>query len=255
MTSQELYEIVRKEIDARASTDPAFRYHQQQIARGNGDFTNSAKCSQILADVLGEKLAKHILDLPPDSGRSEVCQRLLKDHFDEISRNFEQVQRSQDQKNGIGLGTVKPPFPAERARQAGHSLDDPTVSDETIQRRCKGAVTNVAKSMHDNLVKENAKVRNDLGLKPTIQRFGTAPCAWCADVAGKYRFGEQPDDIFRRHDNCNCTIIYDTQVLRGAKTESGGRSKTWTEVNPSEIEENAFNPTVFTQEQAKSRSE
>lgn len=251
MTSQELYEIVRREIDIRASLDPAFRFSQQQLDKGNGDFTNSDQCSQILSTILGKELAKHILEIGVGEGRSEVCQQLLKDHFDKVSRNFERAQSIQDRGKGIDLGTVTPEFPAERAKQVGDSLDDTTVSDETIQRRCQGAVTNVAKSMHDSFVKENARVRNDLGLKPIIQRFGTAPCAWCADVAGKYRYGEQPDDIFRRHDNCNCTIIYDTQVLRGAKTESGGRSKTWTEIDPKEIEDNAFNPTTFTQEQAR----
>lgn len=251
MTSQELYEIVRKEIDVRASLDPAFRYAQQKLDKGNGDFTNSDECSKVLSTILGEELAKHILELGVGEGRSEVCQQLLKDHFDKVSRNFERAQSTVDRGKGIDLGTVTPEFPAERAKEVGHSLDDPTVSDEKIQRRCQGAVTNVAKSMHDSFVKENARVRNDLGLKPIIERFGSMPCKWCADVAGKYRFGEQPDDIFRRHDNCNCTIIYDTQVLRGKKDENGKRTRTWEEINPKEIEENAFNPTIFTQEQAR----
>lgn len=251
MTSQELYEIVRKEIDVRASLDPAFRKPQKELDIGNGDFTDSAQCSQILSTILGKELAKHILEIGIGEGRSEVCQQLLKDHFDKVSRNFGRAQGNQDRGKGIDLGTVTPEFPAERAKQVSDSLDDPTVSDSTIQRRCQGAVTNVAKSMHDDFVKENARVRNDLGLKPIIERFGSMPCKWCADVAGKYRFGEQPDDIFRRHDNCNCTIIYDTQVLRGKKDENGKRTRTWEEINPKEIEENAFNPTTFTQEQAR----
>lgn len=251
MTSQELYEIVRREIDVRASTDPTFRQAQLGIDEGNGDFTDSAQCSRLLSKFLGEELAKRILELPANEGRSEVCQRLLNDHFDELSQRFNRVQSRLDREKGINLGTVTPEFPAERAKEVGNSLDDTTVPDETIQRRCKGAVSNVANSMHDSFIKENAKVRNDLGLKPIIQRFGAQCCDWCATVTGKYRFGEQPADIFRRHDNCNCVIIYDTQVLRGKKDENGKRTRTWEEINPKEIEENAFNPTTFTQEQAQ----
>ena len=251
MTEQELYQIVRREIDARASTDPVFRQHQKNIDMEKGNFTDSAQCSRILAETLGENLANHILELPPNEGRSEVCQRLLKDHFDEISRNFEQVQSNLDREKGIQLQTQFPEFPAERAKTVGDSLKDTTVSNETIQRRCRNAVSNVANSMHDNLIKENAKIRHDLGLKPIIQRFGSGCCKWCAEISGKYRFGEQPDDIFRRHDNCTCIIIYDTQVLRGAKTENGGRSKTWTEVSPEEVIAEGFTPTAFTQEEAR----
>ena len=61
-------------------------------------------------------------------------------------------------------------------------------------------------------------------------RIGTKCCDWCTEVAGKYRFGEQPDGIFRRHDNCDCTIIYDGQVLRGKQNADGSRYKTWEEL-------------------------
>lgn len=33
-----------------------------------------------------------------------------------------------------------------------------------------------------------------------------------------------------RHDNCDCTIIYDGQVLRGKQNADGSRSKTWEEL-------------------------
>ena len=107
----------------------------------------------------------------------------------------------------------------------------------------------VSKSFHDDYIKTNAKLRAQLGLKPTITRYGTGCCAWCSAVAGKYRFGEQPDDIFRRHDNCDCVIIYDNQVLRGKQTEDGGRSKTWEEVDPRSLEAEPL--TINSPERAK----
>ena len=132
-------------------------------------------------------------------------------------------------------------------------LIDPTVKSETIRRRAKAPVVNTAMSMHDDYIRVNAKLRNDLGLKPIIQRFGTGCCSWCSAVAGKWRFGEQPDDVFRRHDNCDCVIIYDTQVLRGVKTQDGGRSKTWTEVDPSDLQTDP--PKVFSQAEAEQLQE
>ncbi len=43
-------------------------------------------------------------------------------------------------------------------------------------------------------------------------------------------YDEMPGDMFRRHDNCDCTIIYDGQVLRGKQNADGSRSKTWEEL-------------------------
>ena len=60
--------------------------------------------------------------------------------------------------------------------------------------------------------------------------MGTDCCQWCSDVASKYEIKDQPQDIFRRHDNCDCTIIYDGQVLRGKQNADGSRSKTWEEL-------------------------
>ena len=88
----------------------------------------------------------------------------------------------------------------------------------------------ITKSFHDSFIKKNVAFRNDAGLSCYIIREGSGCCKWCSDVAGKYKFGTQPSDIFRRHDNYDCTIIYDGQVLRGKKNADGSRSKTWEEV-------------------------
>lgn len=128
------------------------------------------------------------------------------------------------------INPKKPSFPAERVEQFVHSLVDPTVKDSVIKRRARAGTETITKSFHDNCIKVNAQFRHDAGLKCYIVRIGTKCCEWCTEVAGKYKFGEQPDGIFRRHDNCDCTIIYDGQVLRGKQNSDGSRSKTWEEL-------------------------
>lgn len=81
-----------------------------------------------------------------------------------------------------------------------------------------------------------------------IVRMGTGCYKWCSEVSGKFRFGSQPDDIFRRHDNCDCTIIYDNQVLRSKKKSDGSRSKTWEEI-PNAPDE--YSPTVLSEQDGR----
>lgn len=244
MTVDKLYRLFQE----KCASDPSLRSLKRKINSGKADFTDTAAYSERISKLLGQTLSKYI-DGIPEGSREQICNWLLQEQYKDTNTICAVVQEALDEAQGIRLTPQKASFPSERVQTVAHALEDPTVKPETIRRRADAPVANVAKSFHDDYIKVNARVRHDLGLKPTITRYGTSCCAWCSAVAGKYRFGEQPEDIFRRHDNCNCTIIYDTQVLRGSRTEDGGRSKTWEEVDPSDVEQNL--PTVLSQEQAE----
>lgn len=247
--SEKYYQELREKLDEHIRKDSRLNALSRKIAENAADFNDTAQYSELVSNHIGAVLQENIGEISSPLAKEFVCTELLKDQHSAINETLGRVQVSIDEKNGIHLNPQKAPFPFERVRQVTHALEDPTVKPETIRRRANAPVANVAKSFHDDYIRTNAKLRNDLGLKPVIQRYGANCCAWCSAVAGKYRFGEQPEDIFRRHDNCDCVIIYDTQVLRGKQTADGGRSKTWEEVDPSDFVQDQ--PTVFTQEQAK----
>lgn len=251
--SAENYRRMRAELDRRLSLDPELRKLSKKIRNGKANFNDTFRYSEIVSKYLGEIMQENIGTITNPLGKEYVCKELLRDHYEAINDVLGEVQVALDEELGIHLNPVKAPRNDERIAQVAHALEDPTVKPETIRRRAKAPVVNTAMSMHDDYIRVNAKLRNDLGLKPILQRFGTGCCAWCAAVAGKWRFGEQPDDVFRRHDNCDCVIIYDTQVLRGVKTQDGGRSKTWTEVDPSDLQTDP--PKVFSQAEAEQLQE
>lgn len=249
MTVQALYD----EFQKKCALDPELRALKQKIESGSADFNDTAAYSQRVSKLLGKTLSKHIDGIPANQ-REKICKWLLQEQYKDTNSICEVVQMALDEAQGIHLKPVKPKFPAERVQQVAHALEDPTVKPEVIQRRANAPVANVSMSFHDDYIKENARIRAKLGMKPTITRYGSGCCSWCSAVAGKYRFGDQPKDIFRRHDNCDCTIIYDNQVLRGRETSSG-RSKTWEEVDPAQVEKLGFTPTVNSPEQAKKLQE
>ena len=251
MTLQALYQ----EFQRKCALDTKLRSLRKKIDSGSAGFGDTAAYSERISNLLGKTLSKHIEGIPV-SEREKVCQWLLQEQYKDTNTLCEVVQTALDEAQGIHLNPVRAEFPAERVEQLAHSLIDPTVKPETIQRRADKPVATVAKSFHDDYIKANAKVRNDLGLKPILKRItSSTACKWCQEVAGRFRFGEQPEDVFRRHDNCDCVIIYDTQVLRGVKTEDGGRSKTWEEVDPQQVMAEGFKATTFSQEEARELQE
>ena len=248
MDEQVYFQALLNEFGTRLYLDPQLRQIMKKIEQGKADFSDTAHLSERASNLLGEVFGANVADIPAEA-REAVCTALLKDRYDSMNGTLAAVQEALDEPLGLHLTPQKAPFPSERVDQLAHSLVDPTVKPETIQRRADKPVATVAKSFHDDYIKTNARFRNRLGLKPVIKRFGVGCCQWCAEVAGTYRFGEQPEDVFRRHDNCGCVIIYDTQVLRGARTADGGSSRAWTEVDPSDLQANP--PTSLSQEEAR----
>ena len=244
----EQVQAILNELNRKAALDPQLRQIMKKIGKGKATFEDTALLSQRMGNMLGELFGASVLDIPAEV-REAVCMALLKERYKFTNETLAGVQEALDEPQGISLEPQRAPFPSERVKQLAHALIDPTVAAKTIQRRADKPVATVAKSFHDDYIKTNAKVRAELGLKPTITRYGTGCCKWCSEVAGRYRFGEQPEDVFRRHDNCDCVIIYDTQVLRGARTAGGGRSRAWEEVDPHDLEVDP--PKVLSQEEAR----
>lgn len=247
MTDEEIKALVN-EFNRKVSLDPEIRSVMQKIRNQDADFSDTSRMFWRRSELLRDYLQGVVLDLPAGA-REQLCTALLNAGYNETNEVMQSVQQAQDEPQGIHLNPVLPKRPAERIHTVAHALEDPTVPDDKIVRRAGAPVANVNMSFHDKYIEENAKIRAKLGMKPTITRYGSGCCAWCSAVAGRYRFGDQPKDIFRRHDNCGCTIIYDNQVLRGRETSSG-RSKTWEEVDPKDVEANGFTPTVLSEDQA-----
>lgn len=240
------YKQLRAAIDKKLSTDPEFRTIVKRINSGRATLIDTERYAQITARAVSKELSGEILDL---ADREEITAQVLRDSYDNINEVCTRVQKAMDEKAGIHIRPQQADFPGERVEQFAHSLVDPTVEDVVIKRRARAGSDTITKSFHDDFIKKNVTFRNDAGLTCYIIRQGSNCCKWCSDVAGKYKFGTQPEGIFRRHDNCDCTIIYDGQVLRGQLNLDGvTRNTTWQQIGDVPAE---YEPTSFTQEQAK----
>lgn len=161
------------------------------------------KCSRILGKLISEN-ALEIDDI------SDSCKKILREYYERMNETNARIQKENDQKNGLNIAPQKADFPTERIEQLAKSLTDPTVPPETIQRRARSAVENTANSFYDDYVKKNAEFRTKAGIKCYIVReTGGKCCAWCQSLAGRYVYGDEPDDVFRRHDNCTCTVTFE----------------------------------------------
>lgn len=225
-TAEENYKRLRDELNKRLEANKQLAAIADKIAKGKADFNDTSKYSHIVSQIMGDVISENIGSINVPLGKELVCKELLREHYDRINGVLGEVQASVDDKLGIHLNPKKAPFPTERVDKAAHSLEDPTVPIETIERRAKSVTENIAESMHDDYIKENASWREQAGLDCYLVRdAGGGCCPWCQVLEGKYPYATAPDDVFRRHDNCHCSVTYEC----GKKRQDVWSKRTWEE--------------------------
>lgn len=68
---------------------------------------------------------------------------------------------------------------------------------------------NLLKDIVTDSIEKNSKFQYDSGMKPKVVRRSSGNCCeWCDKIAGTYYYPDVPRDVYRRHNNCNCTVEY-----------------------------------------------
>lgn len=149
-----------------------------------------------------------------------------------INDTASDIQKVIDEASGIGLNSIKAEFPTIRVNGLIDKMTTEGISLEDALKWLGEPIVNNSEAFFDDYIKENAKFRNDVGLKATLVRK-TAPgcCEWCARIAGSYDYDSAPEDIYRRHEFCRCVVTY-----KNGKTSQDVWSKRTWQTDPEELE-------------------
>lgn len=216
-----VYDKLTAELERRTSADKRVQSVLKKIESGKAALSDTFALAADKGRLLGAVFRENLSDLDPQT-TEKVYDMLMRDMQRDITDKMAAVQRAADEKHGISLGAPQPTYPAERIAKIAASLHDPTVPPETLARRAQSATETVTMAFHDDYVRDNAEFRSDAGFPCFIDRIADGGCCkWCAAMAGHYEFGEEPPDMWCRHDNCRCEIVYangyKVQSLRGTK--------------------------------------
>ena len=93
-------------------------------------------------------------------------------------------------------------------------------------------VENIALSVVDDTMRENAEFQYKAGLPAKVVRYTNDPhaCKWCQAQAGTYEYPNVPRDVWRRHERCECVIEY-TPAGGGRVDTLRGRGKAWEQID------------------------
>lgn len=178
-----------------------------------------------------------------------VVRPMLNGNYDLIAEVAEQTQWSLNRAAGINLGVKRPKVNADRVQ----GLVDKVSSYDTYEKAAwvlDEPVINFSQSIVDEFIKANAEFQYEVGFKPRITRkLAYKCCEWCAGIAGEYEYPRVPDDFYRRHERCRCTIIYEPSK---GKFQGAHSKREYSSVHEAEIEERKANLNRDTTRKAKS---
>lgn len=166
---------------------------------------------EILARSLGENITED--NLPDGRAYYNIIKRILeptlKNNYDIVNSYCSQVQESLNKAEGLNIKAKTPEFNQDRCdglidkiSNADKFEDVTWVLDEPIK--------DFTQSVVDDNVKVNAEFHHELGMAPRIIRRAESNCCkWCSNLDGSYDYPyDVPDDVWRRHQRCRCSVEY-----------------------------------------------
>lgn len=234
MINAELLEHIDTEFERIIKTNSKVKALYQKIRDGTATFVNAQEMAIETGKALSRAFQTNItVDILPNGKMTfetakEVIRPEIVKGFDYTSSYFNQVQESIFKANKLNIKGAPPDFNESRVK----GFIDKLTSDEYEKVRWllddNAYLINYFEAVVATGLKNNIGMLGEAGIRSTITReIDSGACPWCVALAGKYEYGEQPDDVFRRHRDCHCTLTYEIGNFR-----QDSWSKKWFTDNP-----------------------
>lgn len=216
------------------------------------DYIGAAEYAEQVGSALAGAFRRNLSSAAMPDGKMywNIAERVVRPMLEQdhklVAGAAEQVQQALNEAAGLGIKAQSAPFDTDRANgilnkiSAAEKYDDVAwVLDEPVKT--------FSRSIVDDTLHRNVEFQGKSGMTPQIIRRAESHCCeWCSKLDGIYRYPDVPEDIYRRHERCRCTVEYDP----GSGKRQNVHSKKWTE--PEEVLERRKNtPGIDTQSRVR----
>lgn len=229
-----LLETIEKEFDKKTFNSSKIKKALKALQDNKATYADAnefaIEVGEILSDVLSTNITVNIL--PDGKMYYNIADRIINPtmskNYNLISDFAVDIQTELNHQAGLRIKGQKAKLNQERidgiierVSSEGNFDDIKWILDEPI--------VNFSQSIVDDMVKTNAEFQAKAGFNPKIiRRPDSKPCDWCKALVGEYDYYEvsdQGNDVFRRHDNCRCTVIFEPKKRSSSIVHSGTEGK------------------------------
>lgn len=213
--SPELLEEVRKAFRENIENDDTLRELHELIESGNATYADAEQYALEVADALSQAFANVLSDDVLPNGKmyfniaEKVIGPLIQDDYDLIADAARKVQEALNKKAGLGIKAQVAELDEERVFAIIGRISH-AESTAAVLYILDEPVKNLSLSFVTETLRKNVEFQGRAGMSPTVIRKSEGKsCKWCRGLAGKYEYPDLPRDVWRRHQRCRCTVIYD----------------------------------------------
>lgn len=227
----ELLELIEKEFDNKTYNSEILKKSIQSLNDKKATYKDvnefAIEVGDILSEVLGENITAEIL--PDGKMYYNIAKRILdptmtKNH-ELISGYAINVQTELNHNAGLKIKGQK----AELNQSRIDGIIERLSSEDDFNKIkwiLDEPVKNFSQSIVDDTIRKNVEFHAEAGLQPKIVRKSTGKCCdWCEEIVGTYNYPDVPEDVYRRHSFCKCTVTYIPQKGNASTVHSGTEGK------------------------------
>lgn len=211
----ELLEKLRKSFSEKFNNNKKISKILSTIREGNPTYSEVNELSIVVGDILAEVFLENLSqDILPD-GRmyyniaKRTIEPMMINNYNIVSDNAVMVQEILNKQAGMRIKAQVPDLNQSRIDGIIDRLDEAEFFDD-IKWILDEPIKNFTQAVVDDAIEKNAEFHEGLGLIPSVTRIVRNDCCdWCREVAGTYYYPNIPDDVYRRHRFCRCTVEYD----------------------------------------------
>ncbi len=212
----ELLENIQRDFNSKIKKSAKLKAIQKSIENGTATYVQANEYAIEVGSILADVFKTHIKsDVLPDGYMYyNIAERILVPTLTEnhviVTKLSADVQEQLNKSIGLGLKGIEAPVNKHRIESIINRITAEEVFDD-VAWILQEPVINFTQTSVDETIKENVSFQGESGLSPKIIRTTDASdaCDWCKSMAGIYKYPNVPDDIYKRHDRCRCTVEYD----------------------------------------------
>lgn len=201
----------------------------RMIEAGTATLDEAHEFSAIVGEAASGALKSVLVEenLPNGTLYRNIAERtvtpLLEETYTLVNDEAVQIQQLLDTAENIGLGSVRADFPRDRIADLIDKISEDL--DIEIARRWLGEpIVNNSEAFFDDYVKANASFRQRSGMESRIIRKAeSGACKWCRALAGSWEYGDEPREVYARHEFCRCSTTY----VANRRAQSVWSKKEW----------------------------
>ena len=226
-----LLETIEKEFNEKTLGSSKIKKALQSLKYNKATYEDAnefaIEVGEILSDVLNKNI--NIKVLPDGKMYYNIADRILNPtmskNYNLISDFTTDIQTELNHQAGLGIKGQKAKLNQSRIDGIVERLSGAENFDD-IKWILGEPMVNFSQSVVDDMVKTNAEFQSKSGIKSKIIRKPDGkPCDWCKKLIGEYSYPDVPEDVYKRHDNCRCTVTFEPVKGKSNVVHSGTEGK------------------------------